>query len=230
MTHLRLWIRVASIVLAIALAACTGTVVSGGSTSGGSTSTPGCTLPDACTVGAGGSGGFGPGTGGEGGGGGTAPGTGGTAPSPPLVPGAIAITAGQLGISHCGSPAPCDPAMLFLQLGAPSPTCADPQPSFDCGSTATYSVSIGIPAAMLQPGTLPLSDPALYTSFEVDGASQSGPDTCPFGGGSFDIGSITLDSVSAASVTFTLSGTFPFGAIQADPGSADGTYVATRCP
>jgi hypothetical protein len=220
MAHLRPWLCVATSSLTLALAACTGTVsgVAG----------PGDLGPEIGT--SVGSGGESPGTGGQGGGG-AGPGTGGAASSPlPSVPGVIALTAEQLGMSSCGSSAPCDPATLFLLLGVPSPTCTDPQPEVMCGPTSVYEVSIGIPPGMLQPGTLMLSDPGLYVFFRLDGPSQGGPEGCTFGGGSFPVGVIALDSVDDASVTFTLSGTMSFPTILPAPGSVDGTYVATRCP
>ena len=228
MTHPRLLLRVASIALTTALAACVGTVSGGpGPDSVSSTGTNG-SGPLTSGEGTGG----GPGSlisGGSGGGGGESAGTGGTAPFQDLpVPGAIAITAGQLGMSHCGSSAPCDPATLFLELGVPPPTCADPQPALNvCGSTADYHVSIGIPPDLLQPATLSLSTPALFTYFNVAGGSQG---ACGGGAGSFSTGDLTLDSIDQASVTFTLAGATSLTPMPVDPGSTDGTYVATRCP
>jgi hypothetical protein len=224
MTQLSLWICVASITSTAALAACVGTVsgsgIPGPAGSGGS---QGSGAPSSATWAAGGAT---PGTGGAGVGGGL--GLGDASPPAPIV-GAIAITAGQLGMVHCGSSASCDPATLFLELGVPSPSCADPQPAVDfCGSTLSYHVSIGIPPALLQPATLSLSNPALFTFFNVSGGLQSG--ACGGGGGSFSSGYLTLVSIDEASVTFTLSGGTSFFPVQAGSGSVDGTYVATRCP
>jgi hypothetical protein len=122
----------------------------------------------------------------------------------------------------CGSP----PNVVYLDLGNPAPTCSVPMPSTGCG--ASYNVSIGVPESMLVPGMISLSDLSLTSTFSETGASN-GPDpsVCPGGGGGFTAGSLTIQSVDAARVIFTLSGTLPF---QFSAGNADGTYSALRCP
>ncbi len=156
------------------------------------------------------------------------------APSPPPAGSAVALTAAQLGGSVCGSPS--GPATLYLELGAPAPTCADPEPGFTCSPTATFSLTIAIPPAMLQPGTLSLTDPTICTHYTVVGAEHGPPTSCPPAGGwetgPLYGGELTIVSIDAASVTFTLpeSTLGIFAAYGADTGSSDGTFVAARCP
>jgi hypothetical protein len=96
-----------------------------------------------------------------------------------------------------------------------------------CG-VSSYNVSIGVPLPMLVPGVISLSDPSLMSTFSEMGTSNGpGPSICGGGGGSFTAGSLTIQSVDAGHVIFTLSGTV---ALQFGPGSADGTYTALRCP
>lgn len=202
---LRPWFRAASIVACLALVACSGTVTGGADS-------------EAHAVTEQGNGGS-PAT--------PSCGGGGPASSPTGTLTAIAATAAQLGYADegTGGGSGVDPSTVYLQLGSPAPTCKSPQLAVVCGLTG---VSIGVPAALLQVGTIQLSNPALDATFSESGNS-AGPDptTCPGGGGSFVTGTLIIDAVDATSVTFMLSDTQSF---DFSSGSADGTYVATRCP
>lgn len=190
----------------------------------------------ACTtqVSGGGSGG----AGGTGGSTGTTQGQGGYMITAPCTNcgglGTIAIRAAQLfgggaggGIGGTGTSGTgggtFDPNMVYLELGNPSPTCQAPEPPTDC-TKGDFEVSLGVPPALLVPGTLQLSNPALIASFSE---TAPGGGECMGGGGSFIQGTLEIVSVDAQQVTYTLSGTmaFDFGF-----GNVDGTYTAQRCP
>lgn len=162
----------------------------------------------------------------------------------PVVMTAIAETAEQLGYTTCNPPISdgsgggattsttsssssgggcgIDPTTVYLEVASPSLTCGVPQNTSVCG---TWSVSIGIPAARLVVGDIPLSDPSLIATFGELGQGTAGQ--CPGGGGSFGSGVLSITAVDASSVTFSLSGTQAFDLAT---GSADGDYVAQRCP
>jgi hypothetical protein len=122
----------------------------------------------------------------------------------------------------CSGP---DPNTLYLEFGTPEPTCSDPQPALGCGNT--YGISIGIPPELQHPGVIPLSDPTIISTMFESGPAQGGdPNSCPGGGGSFISGTIVINSIDGASVSFTLSGT---QSLDFTGMSVDGLYVATRC-
>jgi hypothetical protein len=141
-------------------------------------------------------------------------------PSPPALGAAIAIPFSALFPGDSS----VDPNTLYLEFGNPAPTCSAPTPALDCG--ASYSVSIGIPPALLKTGVIQLSDPSLITTYGELGAPDGDPNNCPGGGGSFVSGAVSIESIDDASVRFTLSGTQPF---DFGMSGVDGSYVATRC-
>jgi hypothetical protein len=178
-------------------------------------------------------------------GGGTNPPASGPAPGDPTTPvtsapSAIAILASQLngsagagggGTSSSSSGGGgVDPNTLYVIVGSPVPACADPfGSSAQCGPT--FTVSIGIPPQLQQPGTLSLSSAALISTFSALGSPNSTtPGDCPGGGGSFTDGTIEILSIDATQVVFTLSGTMMFAGDGVSDDVADGTYVAARCP
>jgi len=227
---LRAVLDLSPFVLAVALTACGGTVIGGGgasSTTGPGTGNEGpppgaragiafATQYDCgSTTASSSSGGWGGGAGTGAGGAGGYPGTGGGYPGTGGTGGYGGWTDG------CGG----NPGMLTLQIGDPAPTCGDPQISSACGGH--FGVSIGIPPELQMPGAIPLSTPSLSTFFSETGAEYAGdPSSCPGGGGSFVSGTLVIQSIDAASVSFTLQGTQPF--LLGAP-SADGAYVVPRC-
>lgn len=168
---------------------------------------------------------------------------GGGYPSAPAMaaPSAIAILASQInwnaGAGGGGSSSSSgsggssvDPNTLYLMVGSPVPACAAPfASSGDCGPA--FSVSIGIPPQLQQPGTVPLSSPELISTFsEMGPANSTTPGDCPGGAGSFLDGTIEIVSIDATQVTFTLNGTMMFAGDGVPDEVADGTYTAPRCP
>jgi hypothetical protein len=156
----------------------------------------------------------------------------------PTAPAAIAILASQMdqgtggaggsGTSGSGGGTTVDPNTLYLELGTPAPTCAVPTPVLPCGDS--FGVFIGLPPALQQVGTIPLSTPSLNSFASESGPlnePSAGPDDCPGGGGSFITGTLDIESIDATQVVFRLSGT---GAFDLNGSSADGEYVAARCP
>jgi hypothetical protein len=153
---------------------------------------------------------------------------------PPVLPvNAIAFRAYQVGWSDPGSGGSSssassssssggvDPNTLYLALGNQGVTCADPT-SLPCGGY--FGVTIGVPPALVQVGSLPLSTPGLISDYFESGSGD--PNDCPGGSGSFLDGTLTISAVETATVSFSLSGTQAFDLAV---GSADGSYVATVC-
>jgi hypothetical protein len=173
-----------------------------------------------------------------GGGGNGGSGAGGPTPvdPPPSAPAAIAILASQMGDGGGGGASGSssssggggvDPSTLYLELGVPAPTCANPNPALPCGGS--YTVAIGLPPALQQPGTLSLDNPSIISFMGESGPLNDpaqGPDDCPGGGGSF-FGTLEIESIDATEVVFRLSGTDPIDLVGV---SVDGEYTAPRCP
>jgi hypothetical protein len=215
-TSLRVSLGLLPFSLLIALTACTGQVIGGGS----STSSP---PPNGSNTGDDGEGGC----------------WGGCEPVSSVNPiNAVAFRAstvgwsdgsgGSGGASTSGSASSSsgggvDPNTLYLSIGDQYTTCADPIAPIPCGGY--FNVTIGIPPALVQLGSLPLSTPGLISvSFETEGGVD--PGACGGGGGSYVDGTLTITDIETTTVSFTLSGTDGF---DVGPESADGVYVATIC-
>jgi hypothetical protein len=141
-------------------------------------------------------------------------------PTPDVAPaGAIATK---------GSPGGPDADWVYLDLGTLAPTCASPGPnSAPCTIPELY-VAIGLPPALLVPGVVDLSSDAVTSYFTAQGGGYSDDsDLCPGPSGTY-AGTLTIESVDATSIAFTLSGTSSVGI--AGLTNADRAYVAPRCP
>ncbi len=152
---------------------------------------------------------------------------------PTGAPSAIAILASQIdwsaGSSSSSSGGDVDSGTLYVMIGSPAPACADPfGSSASCGPA--FSVSIGIPPALQQPGTLALNSGVTSTFSEMEAASSATPAVCPVSGGSFTDGTLEIVSIDAAQVVVTLSGTMMFAGDDVPDEVANGTYTALRCP
>ena len=149
-------------------------------------------------------------------------------PAPALPPpiAAVAILGADLPAGLPSSPtigASADPTALYLFFGSGTQTCTDPLSSLGCAGA--YRITLKIPATLQQPGTLDLSDPQLATSIE---AAPDGTGSCTSSAGSFTQGTLTIASIDAGGLSFSLYQsliTFPGG-----PVDADGVYQATTCP
>jgi hypothetical protein len=205
--------------LALVLAACSGEV---SSVASGSTSSA------AASSGAGSSSGGGSPSGSSSSGAGGAP----------FALGAIAVPGAQASWMQIafggGTPTGVfDPTALYLVVGGPAiPTCAVPMPHPDFGPPpppGQADVSIQVPAAEQQPGTLQLQAravPYATYAFEICAGAPCNPTTPPYPG------AITITAIDAAHVAFTAKGTQayqPHSWDNAMPG-IDGTYSAVRCP
>jgi hypothetical protein len=156
--------------------------------------------------------------------------SGGPDTTPPLTHETNAITAIAIPFSALfpggGLGSGIDPNTVYLEFGDATPTCSAPNPTTTCGNH--FSVSIGIPPAMLSAGNvIQLSDQQVISTFDESGAATGAdPNDCPGGGGSFLSGQISIDAVDSASVHFTLSGAQP---LDFGPSSVNASYVAARC-
>ncbi|XXT16468.1 hypothetical protein WME94_40170 [Sorangium sp. So ce429] len=146
--------------------------------------------------------------------------------SGPATAGAIAFLGSQLpdpsgepGSSSAtgGGPSPA-PDDLYVLIGAPALSCADPYPGCDA-----WHVRFIIPPAAQVPGVYTLNGQDLTSSFGVNGP-DTGEDTCTAFGGTFAPGTLEIVSIDATKVVVRLSGTDTHGF------DASGEYTAARCP
>jgi len=148
------------------------------------------------------------------------------APAPPAPSAAVAISGANLPAGLPSSPtiaATPDPTALYLFLGTGTQTCADPLSSLGCGDAR---ITLSLPSSLQQPGTIDLSDPRLAASIAIAG---DGSANCTTTVGSFMTGTLTIASIDASGISFSLYQTLtttPAGASF----DADGLYQATVCP
>lgn len=116
-----------------------------------------------------------------------------------------------------------DPDTLYIFLSSQQLTCADPLASLDCGQQ--WDVTIAVPPALQQVGSLSLDNPDLISVFGATGPGAGDLDSggCYFGGGSYMDGTLEIVSIGADSVTIQLSNTMDF---EFD---ADGAYEVPLC-
>ncbi len=144
-------------------------------------------------------------------------------PRRPLQRWPISGAALPAGLSSPTIGATPDPTALYLFLGSGTQTCADPLSSLGC--TGAYRLTLKIPAALQQAGTLDLSDPQLAASIEV---APDGPASCMSSTGSFTQGTLTIASIDASGISFSLYQSLV--ATSSGTAEADGLYQATVCP
>ncbi len=151
------------------------------------------------------------------------------APAPPPPNAAVAIRGADLPAGLPASPtigASPDPTAVYVFLGTGTQTCAAPLAPIGCAGAGR--IALRIPAALQQPGTLDLSDPELAASFEI--AADAGTSNCTSSTGStFAQGTLTIASMDATSISFTLYQSLASGGSGPDF-DADGLYQATICP
>jgi hypothetical protein len=149
------------------------------------------------------------------------------APAPPPPVAAVAISGAELPAGLPSSPtigATPDPTALYLFLGTGAQTCADPLSPLGC--TGDARITLALPAALQQPGTLELSDPRLAGSIEVAANGQGA--NCTSSTGSFMTGTLTIASIDASGISFSLYQSLTTSAVG--PVDLDGLYQATVCP
>jgi hypothetical protein len=150
------------------------------------------------------------------------------APPPPPPAAAVAISGAKLPAGLPSSPtigASPDPTALYLFLGSGAQTCGDPLSPLGC--TGEGRITLRLPAALQQPGTLDLSDPELAGSIEI--AAEGGTANCTTSLGSFTQGTLTITSLDASGISFSL-----YQSLTASPSGpafdGDGQYRASLCP
>ena len=119
---------------------------------------------------------------------------------------------------------PTDPDTVFVRLSNTVATCADPDPSLECGPN--WEVSIRIPPSYQTPGLYHLLGPEVTGSMFETGADE-GNNECSFGGGSFEA-TFELISIDDKSVTGRLchvSSKFFDNKVD-----LEGSFEAPRCP
>lgn len=116
-----------------------------------------------------------------------------------------------------------NPDDLFLIIGQPVPTCAEPQPLLACGGQ--WDVSIPLAPAMQAPGVVDLSDPALNAFASETGPMRDDPEDCWWGGGSFVGGTLEVLAIDEAQVVIALEGTGDLNDFD-----ANGEHMLVRCP
>src|SRR6185312_846930 len=116
-----------------------------------------------------------------------------------------------------------DPTAIYVFLGTGTQTCSDPLANLGCASAGR--IVFKIPESLQQPGTIQLSDPQIAASLEI--APQGGTGNCTAAtGATFTQGTITIASVDASGISFTL-----FQSLASGSGAAlfdaDGLYQAS---
>jgi len=96
-----------------------------------------------------------------------------------------------------------------------SVACIDPYDNA-CGQ---WTVSVGIPPSLQQPGQIPLSNTQLISHYSVTNPSCNGSS-----GGSFVDGTLELLTLSSMEVTGVFSNTSTFDV------DVNGPFTAPRCP
>jgi hypothetical protein len=151
------------------------------------------------------------------------------APTAPPPKAAVAIKGSSLPAGLPSNPTigtTVDPTALYVFLGTGTQTCMAPLPDLGCAGAGR--ITLRIPAALQQPGTINLSDPQLAASFEI--TPPTGTSNCtPGPSGSFSQGTLTISSADASGLTFTLYQSAASGQSVALL-DADGLYQATICP
>lgn len=129
--------------------------------------------------------------------------------------GNFTTTSGSGPTSSVSSGTPLDPNDLVIFLGSKLQSCDDPFTT-DC-SGQSWKVIISLPTTMQAVGTYALTGIANFS--ETDSCNGGG-------GGSYWEGTITVTSIDAGKIDFTLSGTSDFFFLD---DNADGSYTAPRC-
>jgi len=215
-TNLSRSLTLVAFAAALGSAACTSTVIGGGTGGGG----------------AGGDGGDGGGSTGQGGSGGGVIVTIGAptaiaqyasmTPTPP--PGSGSSSSTSVVSSSSGGPG-VDPSTLNVIIGNYGPICGGSFPYY-CNPETVWQVSIGIPPAkQAAGGVYPLSDPD-FTNFMSETGSNGSPGDCWGGGGSFIDGTVEILSNDGLTIVVRLAGTTNLGLADFD---ADGDYTAPIC-
>jgi len=116
-----------------------------------------------------------------------------------------------------------DPDTLFIFVSSETLSCDNPMVELDCGGQ--WEVSISIPPALQQPGTLLLDSDEINSSFSATGPGSGTLDggDCWFGGGSFWDGAIEILSIEDDNIEFELTDTSDLDF------DADGSYDAAIC-
>jgi hypothetical protein len=118
-----------------------------------------------------------------------------------------------------------DPNDLFIQLSNLGASCGSPFVELPCGGN--WSATLVLPPALQQVGVYDLSSPELvmYSSMTETGAPYSPtPGDCSWGGGSTGPGTLEILSITATEVQFQLEMDSLW---EANP---NGVYTAPRCP
>jgi hypothetical protein len=207
-------VSVISVAVFFTLAACGTQVIDGGG-SGGS----GGNATTVSSSGSAGNGGAGSGGNGNGGGG-TAGGNPGTSNAISMLYGDLPNSAPSgttVASSSGGGP---DPNWLYIAISSTLESCTDPFAAEPCGDN--YRVSLGIPPALQQVGTIALNDPSLISYFSWSGP-EDGPGQCPGGGGSFIEGELEITAIDNTHVAGILTNTSTFDF------DANGAFDAPRC-
>lgn len=121
---------------------------------------------------------------------------------------------------------PLDPNDLFVRISDMGVSCDSPTVELPCGEH--WSLSIGIPTAVQQPGVYDLQNSpiATYSLLSESGEPYSpAPGDCAMGGGSLGAGTLEIISISSQEVHVKLN-MQPTG-FAVDP---SGEYIAPRCP
>jgi hypothetical protein len=144
------------------------------------------------------------------------------APPPPPPGAAVVLRGAQLPAGLPPSAtigATVDPTALYVFLGTGTQTCSDPLSPLGCGPAR---LMLRIPAALQHPGTLDLSDPQLAASAQI---SADGTASCTASSGSVTMGTLTITSIDASGISFSL-----LRSLTGPSFDADGLYQATICP
>ncbi len=168
-------------------------------------------------VGGGGSPSGGNGGGGAAGGGGTAGGDPGSNAIAMLHSEFPPPSGGPGGSSSVGGAGP-DPATLYIAVGKNPQICADP---FGYEGCDYWRVSVNLPPALQQVGTILLSDPSVISYASVGGPDEGGGQ-CYGGGGSIE-GTLEITAIDDTHVEGILSG------IDTAEFDANGPFYAERC-
>lgn len=152
--------------------------------------------------------------------------------NPPRIPtpraGGIALRHGDFpslpsggsgGSGSSGEGPESDPDRVFVVLGSHAPRCEAPFEYAGCGH---WKVGFNLPAELLKPGVIELSDPRLAAYSSVSGPDRGGGD-CWGGGGSFLAGTVEIQSVDEAFIVLRLEGT---STVDFD---ANGEHIIERC-
>ncbi len=121
---------------------------------------------------------------------------------------------------------PLDPNDLFVRISDMGVSCDSPTVELPCGEH--WSLSIGIPTAVQQPGVYDLQNSpiAMYSILSESGEPYSpAPGDCAMGGGTLSPGTLEIISISSQEVHVKLN-MQPTG-FAVDP---SGEYIAPRCP